>query len=179
MPTEGFELDVIRSAGLKGKSLAARARGAALVPVGLVDAWRVLSRRRPHVVMGVGGYSSGPVVLAAAMRRIPTLVLEQNAVPGIDEPPARAVGARRGGDLRADAVVLSAARASSRAIRFGAEFFQTSNVERSNFERSARSRPRRLPGRARNQRGDDGGGAAAGAARQRSRRWCIRRASAI
>ena len=83
VPAEGFELDVIRSSGIKGKSVAARARGAARVPLSLGDAWRLLSRRKPHVVMGVGGYSSGPVVLAAALRRIPTLVLEQNAVPGM------------------------------------------------------------------------------------------------
>jgi UDP-N-acetylglucosamine--N-acetylmuramyl-(pentapeptide) pyrophosphoryl-undecaprenol N-acetylglucosamine transferase len=83
VPREGFELDVIRSAGIKGKSVTARARGAALIPVGLADAWRILSRRRPHVVIGVGGYSSGPVVLAAALRGIPTMVLEQNAVPGL------------------------------------------------------------------------------------------------
>jgi UDP-N-acetylglucosamine--N-acetylmuramyl-(pentapeptide) pyrophosphoryl-undecaprenol N-acetylglucosamine transferase len=83
VPREGFELDVIRSAGLKGKSPIARARGAALIPLGLVDAWRLLSRRRPHVVLGVGGYSSGPVVLAAALRGVPTMVLEQNATPGL------------------------------------------------------------------------------------------------
>jgi UDP-N-acetylglucosamine--N-acetylmuramyl-(pentapeptide) pyrophosphoryl-undecaprenol N-acetylglucosamine transferase len=83
VPKEGFELDLIRSAGLKGKSIADRARGAVLVPVGLIDAWRLVAKRRPHVVMGVGGYSSGPVVLAAALRRIPTLVLEQNAIPGL------------------------------------------------------------------------------------------------
>jgi UDP-N-acetylglucosamine--N-acetylmuramyl-(pentapeptide) pyrophosphoryl-undecaprenol N-acetylglucosamine transferase len=83
VPAEGFELDVIRSAGLKGKSIGARLRGASLVPLGLLDAWRLLSRRRPDVVLGVGGYSSGPVVLAAALRRVPTMVLEQNAVPGL------------------------------------------------------------------------------------------------
>jgi UDP-N-acetylglucosamine--N-acetylmuramyl-(pentapeptide) pyrophosphoryl-undecaprenol N-acetylglucosamine transferase len=83
VPQEGFELDVIRSAGLKGKSLVARLRGAALIPAGLLDAWRLLSRRRPHVVVGVGGYSSGPVVLLAAMRGMATMVLEQNAVPGL------------------------------------------------------------------------------------------------
>ena len=83
IPREGFELDVIRSAGLKGMSLRARARGAVLLPLGLIDAWRLLSRRRPGVVLGVGGYSSGPVVLAAALRGIPTMVLEQNAVPGM------------------------------------------------------------------------------------------------
>jgi UDP-N-acetylglucosamine--N-acetylmuramyl-(pentapeptide) pyrophosphoryl-undecaprenol N-acetylglucosamine transferase len=83
LPREGFVLDPIRSAGLKGKSALARLRGAALLPLGGIDAWRVVSRRRPHVVIGVGGYSSGPVVLAAALRRVPTIVLEQNAVPGL------------------------------------------------------------------------------------------------
>lgn len=83
VPREGFTLDTIRSAGLKGKSMVALARGVGLVPLGLIDAWRVISRRRPQVVVGVGGYSSGPVVLLAALRRLPTLVLEQNAVPGL------------------------------------------------------------------------------------------------
>ncbi len=83
VPREGFALDVIRSAGLKGKSAAALARGLALVPVSAFDAWRVLTRREPDLVIGVGGYSSGPVVLLAALRGIPTLLLEQNAVPGL------------------------------------------------------------------------------------------------
>jgi UDP-N-acetylglucosamine--N-acetylmuramyl-(pentapeptide) pyrophosphoryl-undecaprenol N-acetylglucosamine transferase len=83
VPREGFALDLIRSGGLKGKSIADRARGALLVPVGLADAWRIVSRRRPHLVIGVGGYSSGPVVLVAALRGIPTMLLEQNAVPGL------------------------------------------------------------------------------------------------
>ena len=82
VPREGFQLDVIRSAGLKGMSPAALVRGLALLPLGGLDAWRILSTRRPDLVIGVGGYSSGPVVLAAAARRIPTMVLEQNAVPG-------------------------------------------------------------------------------------------------
>ena len=83
VPREGFALDVIRSSGVKGKSLFARARGAALVPVSLADGWRIVSARRPSLVIGVGGYSSGPVVLVAALRRVPTMLLEQNAVPGL------------------------------------------------------------------------------------------------
>jgi len=83
VPREGFELDVIRSAGLKGKSLGTRLRGAALLPLSALDAWRLVSRRRPDLVIGVGGYSSGPVVATAALRGIPTLLLEQNAVPGL------------------------------------------------------------------------------------------------
>ena len=83
VPREGFDLDLLRSAGLKGKAMTARLRGAALVPVSLLDAWGILSRRRPDVVLGVGGYSSFPVVFTAALRRIPTMVLEQNAAPGL------------------------------------------------------------------------------------------------
>ena len=83
IPREGFELDLLRSAGLKGASPAALARGLMLLPMGGLDAWGILSRRSPDVVIGVGGYSSGPVVLAAAIRRIPTLLMEQNAVPGL------------------------------------------------------------------------------------------------
>ncbi len=82
VPREGFELDVLRSAGLKGTSPRALVTGLSLLPLSGVDAWRILSRRRPHLVIGVGGYSSGPVVALAASRGIPTLLLEQNAAPG-------------------------------------------------------------------------------------------------
>jgi UDP-N-acetylglucosamine--N-acetylmuramyl-(pentapeptide) pyrophosphoryl-undecaprenol N-acetylglucosamine transferase len=94
IPREGFQLDLLRSAGLKGTSLRARIRGVLLLPLSAVDAWSILSRRSPDLVIGVGGYSSGPVVLFAALRRIPTLLLEQNAVPGMtNRLLARAVGA--------------------------------------------------------------------------------------
>src|SRR5262245_8508644 len=83
IPREGFELDLIRSAGLKGKSLQSLARGVGLLPMSGLDAWSVIARRQPTVVIGVGGYSSGPVVALAAARRIPTLLMEQNAVPGL------------------------------------------------------------------------------------------------
>jgi UDP-N-acetylglucosamine--N-acetylmuramyl-(pentapeptide) pyrophosphoryl-undecaprenol N-acetylglucosamine transferase len=82
VPRENLPLDLIRSAGLKGKSPLQLARGLALLPLSAADAWGVISRRRPDVVVGVGGYSSGPVLLLAALRGRPTLVLEQNAVPG-------------------------------------------------------------------------------------------------
>jgi UDP-N-acetylglucosamine--N-acetylmuramyl-(pentapeptide) pyrophosphoryl-undecaprenol N-acetylglucosamine transferase len=83
VPREGFELELIRSAGLKGKSLESVARGVGLLPMSGLDAWQVLTRRQPSVVVGVGGYSSGPVVALAAARGIPTLLMEQNAVPGL------------------------------------------------------------------------------------------------
>ena len=83
VPREGFALDLIRSGGIKGKSIAVRARGGLLLVPGLIDAWRIVTAREPNLVIGVGGYSSGPVVLAAALRGVPTLLLEQNAVPGL------------------------------------------------------------------------------------------------
>lgn len=83
IPATEFELDLIRSGGLKGKSAGAVIRGLGLLPVSAADAWRVIARRAPDVVIGVGGYSAGPVVALAAARGIPTLVLEQNAVPGL------------------------------------------------------------------------------------------------
>ena len=83
VPREKFELDLLRSAGLKGKSLMAFVRGLLLLPLSAIDAWRIISRRSPGLVIGVGGYSSGPVVLMAALRGVPTLLLEQNAVPGL------------------------------------------------------------------------------------------------
>jgi UDP-N-acetylglucosamine--N-acetylmuramyl-(pentapeptide) pyrophosphoryl-undecaprenol N-acetylglucosamine transferase len=54
-----------------------------LLPVSLADAWAIVSARRPDLVIGVGGYSSGPVVMTAALRGVPTMLLEQNAVPGL------------------------------------------------------------------------------------------------
>jgi UDP-N-acetylglucosamine--N-acetylmuramyl-(pentapeptide) pyrophosphoryl-undecaprenol N-acetylglucosamine transferase len=83
IPREGFALDLLRSVGIKGRTMGARLRGLGMLVPSALDAWRLLSKRRPSVVVGVGGYSSGPVVFLAALRRMPTLVLEQNAVPGL------------------------------------------------------------------------------------------------
>ena len=83
VPRENFPLDLIRVAGLKGKSRVDRLKGFLLLPVAAVDAWRVVSKRRPDVVIGVGGFASGPVLALAAARGYPTMLLEQNALPGV------------------------------------------------------------------------------------------------
>jgi UDP-N-acetylglucosamine--N-acetylmuramyl-(pentapeptide) pyrophosphoryl-undecaprenol N-acetylglucosamine transferase len=83
VPREGFPLELIRVAGLKGKSRLQRVRGFALLPLAAIDAWRVVTRHRPNVVVGVGGFASGPVLMMASLRRYPTMLLEQNALPGI------------------------------------------------------------------------------------------------
>jgi len=125
VPREGFVLDVIRSGGLKGKSLADRARGAWLVPLGLADAWQLVSRRRPNLVIGVGGYSSGPVVLVAALRGVPTMLLEQNAVPGLTNRLLARV-------VRSAAVTFDGTKAF-----FGSKAFVSGNPVRPEFVAAA------------------------------------------
>jgi len=83
VPREGFQLDLIRVAGLKTKSWLERLRGVLLLPAAAIDAWRVVSKHHPDVVIGVGGFAAGPVVAIASMRRYPTMLLEQNALPGV------------------------------------------------------------------------------------------------
>ena len=128
IPREGFDLDLIRSGGLKGKSPADLGRGVAMVPLGLLDAWRIVSKRRPHVVVGVGGYSSGPVVLVAALRGVPTMLLEQNAVPGLAN---RLVGPF----VKAAAVTFESTRSF-----FGQKAFVSGNPVRAEFFAAAAAR---------------------------------------
>ncbi len=83
VPREGFPLELIRVSGLKGKRGLERVKGFAILPLAAIDAWRIVSRHRPDVVVGVGGFASGPVIMLAALRGYPTMLLEQNALPGI------------------------------------------------------------------------------------------------
>ncbi len=83
VPAEGFKLFKIRSAGITGKRLQARLKGMMLVPVSVAQSLALIARAKPALVIGVGGYSSGPVVAAAVVRRVPTLIHEQNYVPGV------------------------------------------------------------------------------------------------
>jgi UDP-N-acetylglucosamine--N-acetylmuramyl-(pentapeptide) pyrophosphoryl-undecaprenol N-acetylglucosamine transferase len=82
VPQAGFELSLIESAGLVNMGLAARVRGLGVLPRSFVQARRLIREFAPSVVVGAGGYVSGPVLLTAALMRVPTLVMESNAVPG-------------------------------------------------------------------------------------------------
>ena len=73
---------VIASATVRGRDPVSLARTAALLGVGTVQAWRLIARIQPSVVVGFGGYPTVPPVLAATLRRIPTVIHEQNAVMG-------------------------------------------------------------------------------------------------
>ena len=82
VPKAGFELSLIESAGLKSVGLAGQVRGLMLLPKSFLAARRLIREFRPEVVVGAGGYVSGPVLLTAAAMRVPTLVMESNALPG-------------------------------------------------------------------------------------------------
>jgi UDP-N-acetylglucosamine--N-acetylmuramyl-(pentapeptide) pyrophosphoryl-undecaprenol N-acetylglucosamine transferase len=83
VPEAGFPLELVRSGQLKNVSLATRARTAFDVPRGVLECVRLIREFRPQVVVGVGGYASGPGMIAAILLGVPTVAYEPNAVPGM------------------------------------------------------------------------------------------------
>lgn len=83
VPQAGFPLELIEVGGLKNVSLATRLKTLAALPLAIVRSWQVLQDFRPQVVIGVGGYASGPAMLAASLLSIPTVAFEPNVVPGL------------------------------------------------------------------------------------------------
>lgn len=83
LPKEGFPLKTIHSAGLLGKKGSGRIKSLMKLPLGIFQAMSYLAKPRASLVVGVGGYVSGPAVLAAWILRIPTLIHEQNSYPGM------------------------------------------------------------------------------------------------
>ncbi|HEY1909000.1 MAG TPA: undecaprenyldiphospho-muramoylpentapeptide beta-N-acetylglucosaminyltransferase [Myxococcaceae bacterium] len=83
VPAAGFPLETIEVRGLKGMGLLRSLQALLLLPLSFLASWRIVGRFRPDVVVGVGGYASGPVVLAAWTRGVATAIQEQNALPGV------------------------------------------------------------------------------------------------
>ena len=83
VPAAGYPLELLEVSGLKRMGLIATLRGLFHLPKAFFRSLAILRRFRPDVVLGVGGYASGPMVLAAALWRYPTAIQEQNSVPGI------------------------------------------------------------------------------------------------
>ena len=79
----GYELREIDIEGVKGRGGKALVRGAYQIPLSMLQSGRILKQFRPHIVIGVGGYASGPAVLTAHFMHMPTAIAEQNAIPGI------------------------------------------------------------------------------------------------
>jgi UDP-N-acetylglucosamine--N-acetylmuramyl-(pentapeptide) pyrophosphoryl-undecaprenol N-acetylglucosamine transferase len=83
VPEAGFPLELIHVGQLKNVSIATRIRTLTDLPLGVKRCISLLRSFRPDAVLGVGGYASGPAMMAAILLRIPTLAFEPNAVPGL------------------------------------------------------------------------------------------------
>ncbi|MCK8497262.1 undecaprenyldiphospho-muramoylpentapeptide beta-N-acetylglucosaminyltransferase [Myxococcus fulvus] len=83
VPREGYPLELVKVQGLKGKGFFSLLKALIALPLAFIESFRILVRQKPDVVVGVGGYASGPVVLAAWLMGIPTAIQEQNALPGL------------------------------------------------------------------------------------------------
>ncbi|MGZ6729356.1 MAG: UDP-N-acetylglucosamine--N-acetylmuramyl-(pentapeptide) pyrophosphoryl-undecaprenol N-acetylglucosamine transferase, partial [Gaiellaceae bacterium] len=83
VPDAGYELDTFRVSGLPRRPGVAQARAALHDLAAPAACDRILARRQPDVVLGGGSYVGGPMVLAAARRRIPTALMEADAHMGL------------------------------------------------------------------------------------------------
>lgn len=83
VPEANFPLHLIQVGQLKNVSLLTRAKTLTDLPRGIAHCLTLLRNQKPNAVLGVGGYASGPAMLAAVLLRIPTLAFEPNAAPGL------------------------------------------------------------------------------------------------
>ncbi|MCC6620678.1 MAG: undecaprenyldiphospho-muramoylpentapeptide beta-N-acetylglucosaminyltransferase [Deltaproteobacteria bacterium] len=83
IPSLGFPLETIKVSRLKGGGLWDKVKGLFLLPIAIFQSWRILRRWKPDVVLGVGGYASGPMLIASWLTWRKTAIQEQNATPGM------------------------------------------------------------------------------------------------
>jgi UDP-N-acetylglucosamine--N-acetylmuramyl-(pentapeptide) pyrophosphoryl-undecaprenol N-acetylglucosamine transferase len=83
LPREGFPLALIRVEGLMGRGIIKGLGVITHLPLSLWDSFRILKKHQPALVIGVGGYASGPLMLAATILGKRRLILEQNVIPGM------------------------------------------------------------------------------------------------
>lgn len=82
VPDNGFQLTLIHSAGLKNVGFVGKLKGLMILPQSFLEARTIIKDFKPDAVVGAGGYVSGPVLLMASLMRVPTLVMDSNALPG-------------------------------------------------------------------------------------------------
>ncbi len=83
VPQAGLPLETLRVAGLKGKGGTTLLRNLAMLAPAMLDARRVLRTHKPVAAFGVGGYAAGPMLLATWLGRVPNVIFEPNAEPGL------------------------------------------------------------------------------------------------
>ncbi len=83
LPSRGESLELLNVTPLKGQGVGARFKSFARIPTAMKEAASLMRGFEPDLVLGVGGYASGPVLLAASLSGRPTALLEQNAYVGM------------------------------------------------------------------------------------------------
>jgi undecaprenyldiphospho-muramoylpentapeptide beta-N-acetylglucosaminyltransferase len=126
VPAAGYTIDLLPGRGFR-RGVAPRDLGANVATawgtaVATMRATRIVSRRRPRVVFGVGGYASAPCLVGAALCRVPAVVHEQNAAPGLANRVAVRLGAHGavslpGTALRGAVLTGNPVRAEIAAVR--------------------------------------------------------------
>jgi UDP-N-acetylglucosamine--N-acetylmuramyl-(pentapeptide) pyrophosphoryl-undecaprenol N-acetylglucosamine transferase len=83
VPREGYPIRFLRAEGLVGKSVFRKIRAMVKVLFSIVDSYRIIRTVSPDIVIGVGGYASGAIMLVAFLMSMPAMILEQNSMPGL------------------------------------------------------------------------------------------------
>jgi UDP-N-acetylglucosamine--N-acetylmuramyl-(pentapeptide) pyrophosphoryl-undecaprenol N-acetylglucosamine transferase len=83
VPASNFNLELIDIGGIKGMSKKDRFNNLLKIPKSILKSKKIINAFAPDAVIGLGGYASGPALIAAWMERYPTFIFEQNSIPGI------------------------------------------------------------------------------------------------
>jgi UDP-N-acetylglucosamine--N-acetylmuramyl-(pentapeptide) pyrophosphoryl-undecaprenol N-acetylglucosamine transferase len=83
VPREGYPIKFLRAEGLVGVSFARKIKAIAKMVLSVIDSYRIIKTVNPDIVIGVGGYASGAIVFLSFLKSVPTMILEQNSVPGL------------------------------------------------------------------------------------------------
>ncbi len=83
LPKTGFAFEIIPTEGIKGRGPGATARAVAKLVRGVGRAMLLIRRYRPDIIIGMGGYSSAPMIFGGRLMRVRIALHEQNALPGV------------------------------------------------------------------------------------------------
>ena len=128
VPQAGMPLETIRVAGLKGMGGTKLLKNLALLPAGLWDSEKIMQQHKFSAAFGVGGYAAGPMILAARLHRVPSVIFEPNVEPGFTNRVLAGISTRVACGFQE-----TAARFGPKAIATGipvrAEFFAAPRSE--------------------------------------------------
>lgn len=83
VPREGYPIKFLKAEGIAGVTLARKIKAIAKMIGTTIDSYKIIKNVKPHIMIGVGGYASGVIMLIASFLSIPTIILEQNCIPGL------------------------------------------------------------------------------------------------